>query len=134
MGEQREMTLDEWVNRLPEFHRAHVEYKEALARAEAAEARVAEMKARWKALRKKVSDEFCAFDGPDCEYGNGPAAGVADRILDAMDDASPADVVRVTFATDAGGNPGLYDDDGVHIQNDLTLGDTLYLVRVEEGT
>lgn len=28
--EQREMTLEEWVNRLPEIHLAHRQYKELL--------------------------------------------------------------------------------------------------------
>jgi hypothetical protein len=30
MSEQREMTLEEWVNKLPDFHLAHKEYKQLI--------------------------------------------------------------------------------------------------------
>lgn len=52
MSEQREMTLDEWVNRLPEFHLANKQYRQLQKRIAELEAQVP----KWISVEDRLPD------------------------------------------------------------------------------
>lgn len=57
MSEQREMTLDEWVNRLPEFHLANKQYQQLQQRIAELEQRNNELEAqvpKWISVEDKL--------------------------------------------------------------------------------